>query len=354
MQSGRTEVQKLKLEVLAFLGSLGGRVESLCDQQETKADIYLDKFLPHTCELAMSSSNRQTKVVACELLHSFVILLLGNDATRPAGYSKKNSAEKIYSKLFPVLLSLSVDMEQVAKQLFEPLVFQLIHWFTKFPKRKETSLLLDTLMDGVESVNNSALREFSAMCVAEFLRWSIKHTSVEQQRKNPENVKQLLRRMFSMARHPGSGKRRGACFVYNHTYMILREEESLIDKFTMEILVCFIDCLACAHADDPSLETHQEAKKCLSHVKRILKAKAQLFLEPSKQRRIPLGWTTCTLKDAILWLLSQVGRSETECRHACTDLISNLAPCLSPELNSRHKLIQYVVEKQGIQYIIDR
>lgn len=64
-------------------------------------------------------------------------------------------------------------------------------------------------------------------------------------------MKQLLRHVYSMARHPNSSKRLGACNVYNHVYTILREEESLVEKFTMEILVCFVDCLALAHADDP-------------------------------------------------------------------------------------------------------
>ena len=36
-----------------------------------------------------------------------------------------------------------------------------------------------TNQDGVESMNNSALREFSAKCVAEYLKWSIKQTSVK-------------------------------------------------------------------------------------------------------------------------------------------------------------------------------
>ena len=56
-----------------------------------------------------------------------------------------------------------------------------------------------------------------------------------------------------MARHPSSSKRLGACNVYNHVYTILREEESLVDQFTMEILVTFVECLALAHGDDSSL-----------------------------------------------------------------------------------------------------
>lgn len=46
-------------------------------------------------------------------------------------------------------VSTCMTVLQVAKQLFggpNGLMIQLIHWFTKSPKRKETALLLDTLM----------------------------------------------------------------------------------------------------------------------------------------------------------------------------------------------------------------
>ena len=75
----------------------------------------------------------------------------------------------------------------------------------------------------------------------------------QQLQKSNECVKPLLRQMLSMARHPSYSKRLGACLVYNHIYTILREEKSLVDKYTMETLVCFIDCLALAHSDAQSL-----------------------------------------------------------------------------------------------------
>lgn len=72
----------------------------------------LDKFLPRACELALSSGNRQTKVAACELVHSLVLLLLGCIATQPENMRKP--ADHVFKKLFPVLLKLSVDIELVS------------------------------------------------------------------------------------------------------------------------------------------------------------------------------------------------------------------------------------------------
>ena len=46
--------------------------------RDTKIDIYLDDLLPHIVDLALNSSNRQTKVAASELLHSIIIILIGS------------------------------------------------------------------------------------------------------------------------------------------------------------------------------------------------------------------------------------------------------------------------------------
>lgn len=69
-------------------------------------------------------------------------------------------------------------------------------------------------------------------------------------RKRPDSVKSLLRKMYSLASHPGSSERLGACLMFDQIYRLLREEEALVDMFMMEILVCFIESLSIAHTDD--------------------------------------------------------------------------------------------------------
>jgi len=65
--------------------------------------------------LAKCSLNRQTKVAACELLHSLIILLLGRSAQRTDEMQDKFPADKLYKKIFPVILQLSIDVEQVSR-----------------------------------------------------------------------------------------------------------------------------------------------------------------------------------------------------------------------------------------------
>lgn len=67
-------------------------------------------------ELATQSSNRQTKVSACELLHSLILYTLGRSAQQPGEIQKRNPMDSLYRKLFPALLSLSCDVEQVRQR----------------------------------------------------------------------------------------------------------------------------------------------------------------------------------------------------------------------------------------------
>ena len=55
-------------------------------------------------------------------------------------------------------------------------MFQLIHWFSSNQdfENKDTVALLDTLMDGIVCPTDTALRDFSAKCIKEFLKWSLK------------------------------------------------------------------------------------------------------------------------------------------------------------------------------------
>lgn len=77
-------------------------------------------FLPRLVQLATTSSDRQTKVAACELLHSLVLYMLGRGAQQPGGANKseeKQPMDALYRKLFPVVMQLACDVEQVLRNM---------------------------------------------------------------------------------------------------------------------------------------------------------------------------------------------------------------------------------------------
>lgn len=69
-------------------------------------------------ELATTSSERQTRVAACELLHSLILYMLGRSAAHP-GDAERNRAsmQQLYKKLFPAVLQLACEVEQVRGQV---------------------------------------------------------------------------------------------------------------------------------------------------------------------------------------------------------------------------------------------
>ena len=76
---------------------------------------FVDPFLPRVVELAQYSSDRQTKVAACELLHSLVLYTLGRGAVQPGFKKKQEPMTRLYKRIFPALLKLACDVEQVSK-----------------------------------------------------------------------------------------------------------------------------------------------------------------------------------------------------------------------------------------------
>lgn len=78
------------------------------------------------------------------------------------------------------------------------------------------------IQDGVVDPLDSTLRDFSGRCIQEFVKWSIKQTTPEQQQKSPANIKSLFKRIYSLALHPNVFKRLGAALAFNNIYRLFR------------------------------------------------------------------------------------------------------------------------------------
>lgn len=203
--------------------------------------IQFDPLLPRIVELAEGASARSTKVaawyvhmfVACcvfvvgggwhdpkyefiavfvrcvlrqprahwtahsELLHSLVLLMVGRNAHAKTPLELSS----LYAHLFPALLRLAVDVDYVTRQLFEPLVLQLVHWFARGGavnelggELAEAATLLTATIDALGHATDGALRDFGALCLTEFLRWSIKQATTKALQRNPVHAKSLFKR----------------------------------------------------------------------------------------------------------------------------------------------------------------
>uniref|UniRef100_A0A663E4E6 DNA-dependent protein kinase catalytic subunit n=1 Tax=Aquila chrysaetos chrysaetos TaxID=223781 RepID=A0A663E4E6_AQUCH len=324
---------------------------------DMKPVIYLDLFLPHVTELALSASDRQTKVAACELLHGIVTYMLGRASQMPEGAQGPPPMYQLHKRIFPVLLRLACDVDQVTRQLYEPLVMQLIHWFTNNKKfeSQDTVAFLEAILTGIVDPFDSTLRDFCGQCIREFLKWSIKQTTPRQQEKSPANTQSLFKRLYSLALHPSAFKRLGAALAFNSIYREFREENSLVEQFVFEALVVFLESLALTHKDEKSLGTTQQCCDAINHLKRIIKHKAPSLNKEGK-RRVPRGFpatkSVCLL-DVVMWLLVQCGRPQTECRHKAMELFYEFVPLL-PGNQSPSSWLADVLKKHGVSFLINK
>ncbi|XP_065898419.1 DNA-dependent protein kinase catalytic subunit-like isoform X2 [Dysidea avara] len=375
IEGSGSSLEKVRLKIISLLGSLGGRVngdlirgseESMANAivwdthdklpfalpfQDMKPTMCLDPFLPRVCELAVSSNDRQTKIAACELLHAMVLLMLGR-AAQPVA-ANKAPMNKLYRKVFPVVLQLACDVEQVAEKLFSPLVFQIIHWFTsnKQYESPDTIALLEAILDGIVHPTDTSLRDFSAKCVRHFLEWSLKQTSKKQLETSPDNVKSLLKRIYSLASHPSSVKRLGAAMTINSIYTVFREEDSLISTFIIEMLCVMLHSLKLAHKDDTALGTVEQARTAIGHITRIIRARSNLLNKPNKYRRVPRGVKSAELSMLVVWLLEQCGSSEMEYRHQCMSLLSKISTLL-PGITTANSWIRNMMASKSGHYFV--
>uniref|UniRef100_A0A3Q2CEF8 DNA-dependent protein kinase catalytic subunit n=1 Tax=Cyprinodon variegatus TaxID=28743 RepID=A0A3Q2CEF8_CYPVA len=367
----------LRLRVVKLLGHLGGKLNrnlvTVSSEEmmkkfvawdsekrlsfavpftDMKPVIFLDPFLPRISELALSTSDRQTKVAACELLHCLVVYMVGKSAQMVEGENSLPPMYKLHKKLFPVLLRLACDVDQVTRQLFEPLVMQLIHWFTNNKKfeSQDTVAVLEAILDGVIDPTDSTLRDFCGRCIEEFVKWSIKQTTPKQQEKSPSNMKSLFKRIYSLALHPNGFKRLGAALAFNSIYRQF-EESSLVEQFVFEVLVIFVESLALAHSDERSMK---QSCSAIDHLKRIITHKAASLNQHNAKRRIP-GFPpdgTLCLSDMVVWLLEQCGRPQTECRHKCMKLLYEFIPLLPKK--SPPQWLDGLLKDHGIDFLISR
>ena len=220
-----------------------------------KCIYILDELLPRICELAESSPQRQIKVAACELLHGLVLSMIGDSAHQARGQTNpiESKYHKIYLRVFPILLRLSIDTEGITREMFGTLVRQLIHWLTNNAQYEnpETIALLQACLDAACS-SDAGLRDCGANCIQEFVSWSIRQQQSSRSKDSSAmNIKSVLKRLYNLASNPSSRQRLGACIIFNRIYRTLREEDVLVNEFTLEILYWIFFSLKLAEEDHP-------------------------------------------------------------------------------------------------------
>ena len=62
-------------------------------------------------------------------------------------------------------------------------------------------------------------------------------------------------------------------------------------------------------------------------------------------------WSEATVLNAIKWLLRQCGRPQTECRHACMELVCKLMPCFEGVSTPKQMFDSLLKENKNTYFI---
>ena len=188
----------------------------------------------------------------------------------------------VFKRLFPEMLRLASDIQQVPRSIFEPLCHQTVRWLATSNKQEssEVTALLDSLLTGAADKSNATLREHCAVCIAEYFDWHTRHISQEKLKENPQTIKSLIRKIQSFAIHPDPFKQLAAILCFDKLLVFLQNNECLVDLYLMDIATSLLSALKLA---DKSL-CENSAKHLGGNLARNLKYYKIILLKGNEKR----------------------------------------------------------------------
>lgn len=274
--------------------------------KDLKLRIKVKELLQRVIELSLSSSDRRIRVAACESLHSMVLLTLGN--------MKQLSGElnDVFERLISVCLVLACDLDHIVFQIFEPLIIQMVHYFSDRERNlTETRIFISCLMETACHPHNSSLRNLAARLIREFVDWSLKRREVG----SPDIINVILQKMFSFCLHPDHNKRYGAAIIFNNIHPIIRDQTQLMESNWFLLYYHFIECLdLCSLYDDTTQIT-----TAVNFIKASLTTE-QLNTLP----KLPAGFhndISCPIK----WIFSRCSHPQRKIRSISMDMIEKMS-----------------------------
>jgi DNA-dependent protein kinase catalytic subunit len=153
--------------------------------------------------------------------------------------------------------------------------------------------------------------------VAEYLKYSIKQASVRD--TDLKNATSLFKRIYLLLLHSSSKKRTGSCAIFNRLYAVFREEDSLVTRFSFDIVCHLFRCLKLS-SNDVAAET--QAQIAISHLKKIIIGKLDL-LGDLKSQGVP--GVVDSIESLVRHLLgesgSPLGTYSRVCLSFCLELL---------------------------------
>ncbi|XP_052901969.1 DNA-dependent protein kinase catalytic subunit-like [Anopheles moucheti] len=320
----------------------------LCENG-TRPCIKLDGIVGRVCQLAVECSDRATKLAACELLHTIVLYLLG--------INYQDQLDSLWTQICQHLLQLSCDTDLAVCQMFEPLLFQIIHFVTQPSKLNQqgTRALLDCLTAATFNVEHSAIRDLSVRCLREFLQWTnrqCRHADSGIDRQKTKST--LLERLNTHALESNAAHRYGSALAFNNLFWILLQEDYHTKLYGFELMHSYAIGLIVTE-EQAGFGTSQASDAIaeqfllvLHHLGKLLALRYALFnaernesYRPQVRQIVPPAIGGGEMKHLVCWLFRQCAARQRLYRGKCMQLFTRLAKAVPHATSGEHFLRQH-------------
>uniref|UniRef100_A0A7S2ZR43 DNA-dependent protein kinase catalytic subunit CC1/2 domain-containing protein n=1 Tax=Rhodosorus marinus TaxID=101924 RepID=A0A7S2ZR43_9RHOD len=172
--------------------------------------IHTILLLPSLSEMVVSSNHEQ-RLTACELVHAVTVKLVAESSKLDNSAKERKCTTEVFKRLFPMLVKLACDRDDLVRDIFRPLVLQLVHYYSSStePSPPDRSILVEALVEGATSaVKATASTTFGSLdLLAEYIRWSLKHLGEQGVQRPSHAIDELIYRILALLRDPDEGKR---------------------------------------------------------------------------------------------------------------------------------------------------
>uniref|UniRef100_A0A182RWW4 non-specific serine/threonine protein kinase n=1 Tax=Anopheles funestus TaxID=62324 RepID=A0A182RWW4_ANOFN len=325
----------------------------LCENG-TRPCIKLDGIVSRVCQLTVECSDRATKLTACELLHTIVLYMLG--------INYQDQLDSLWTHLCQHLLQLSCDTDLAVCQMFEPLLFQIIHFVTQPSKLNQqgTRALLDCLMAGTFNVQHSNIRDLSIRCLREFLQWTNRQSGSNQSSNDRRKIKNaLLDQLKSHALESNASHRFGSVLAFNNLFRLLLQHDFQIVHYSFELMHSYAIGLIvteeqsgfeASQANDAIVEqfllTLEHLGKLVEHRKTLFNQQRNEQYRSEYRQLVPPDIGGGEMKDLVRWLFRQCAARQRLYRHKCMQLFTRLARTVRDVTSGEHFLNQHFTSDQ--------
>ncbi|KAJ8904960.1 hypothetical protein NDN08_001473 [Rhodosorus marinus] len=326
--------------------------------------IHTILLLPSLSELIVSN-NPEQRVTACELLHAVTVKLVAESSKLDKSAQERKCTTEVFKRLFPMLVKLACDRDDLVRSIFRPLVLQLVHYISSrgAPSPPESSILVEALVECATLAARATASTTSGISdlLAEYIRWSLKHLGDQGLQRPTHDIDALIYRFLALLRDPDEGKRVATISLLLDCRPAFDEHSSALAGHMFQLSKAALESLILYHMSQNDVlgSKIHKARRLNRYLTRLISSELPSSRAEDESGRVAvdceehLDWlfknvfsSSCTgnVREELMWSLHHLLQSEKRemfwlsqrlsyMRDATTDVAATVAGGSSTEQN---------------------